>query len=257
VFADPFFAQVIVGASTALEKTALHLVLSLATAGHGQQRLEDFLQTRGADGVMLAALRRNDPLIGIAARSGLPTVFLGRPIDGDPPHYIDVDNAGGARAATEYLVRSGRRRIAMITGPDDTIAGRERLRGYAEALLLAGLQPYATEPGDFTQAGGATAMRALLNAHPDLDAVVTANDNMAAGALPVLRDAGRTVPGDVAVVGFDDLPIAVHTSPSLTTVHQPVQALGREATRMLVELLDGGRPEPFILPTKVVVRESA
>jgi DNA-binding LacI/PurR family transcriptional regulator len=100
-------------------------------------------------------------------------------------------------------------------------------------------------------------MRALLSAHPDLDAVVAANDNMAAGALRVLRDAGRVVPGDVAVVGFDDSPIAVQTDPKLTTVHQPVQALGRAAARMLTELLDGGQPESFTLPTKMVVRESA
>jgi DNA-binding LacI/PurR family transcriptional regulator len=257
VFADPFFGQIIVGASTALEKTDLHLMLSLASTGHGQQRLESFLQTRGADGVMLAALRGDDALIDIAARSGLPTVFIGLPMQGTPPFYVEVDNAGGARAATEYLLRHGRRRIAMITGPDDTTVGRERRRGYAEALTLAGLGPYATEPGDFMETGGATAMRALLSAHPDLDAVVAANDNMAAGALQVLRDAGRSVPDDVAVVGFDDLPIAMHTDPKLTTIHQPVQALGREAARMLIDLLDGGQPDPFILPTNVVVRESA
>ncbi|GIF26724.1 DNA-binding LacI/PurR family transcriptional regulator [Actinoplanes tereljensis] len=257
VFADPFFGQIIVGACTALEKTDLHLVLSLATTGHGQQRLETFLQTRGADGVMLVALRGDDPLIDIATRSGLPTVFIGLPMRETPPFYVEVDNAGGARAATEHLLRGGRRRIAMITGPDDTAVGRERRRGYAEALTLAGLGPYATEPGDFMEAGGAAAMRALLSSHPDLDAVIAANDNMAAGALRVLRDAGRSVPGDVAVMGFDDLPIAMHTDPKLTTVRQPVQALGREATRMLIELLDGERPEPFILPTNVVVRDSA
>jgi DNA-binding LacI/PurR family transcriptional regulator len=256
-FADPFFEQIIVGACTALEKTDLHLVLSLATTGHGQHRLEKFLQTRGADGVMLVSLRGDDPLIDIAARSRLPTVFIGLPMRGTPPYYVEVDNAGGARAATEYLLRGGRRRIAMITGPDDTAVGRDRRRGYVEALTLGGFGPYATRPGDFLETGGAAAMRALLSAHPDLDAVVAANDNMAAGALRVLRDAGRSVPGDVAVIGFDDLPIAMHTDPKLTTIHQPVQALGREAARMLTELLDGTQPEPFILPTKVVVRESA
>lgn len=257
VFADPFFGQLIAGASAALEKTDLHLMLSLATPGHGQQRLESFLQTRGADGVMLAALRGDDPLVDIAARSGLPTVFIGLPLRGAPAFYVEVDNAGGARAATEHLLRGGRRRIAMITGPEDTTVGRERRRGYAEALTLAGLEPYAVEAGDFMEAGGVTAMRALLAAHPGLDAVVAANDNMAAGALRVLREAGRPVPGDVAVVGFDDLPIAAHTVPKLTTVHQPVEALGREAARMLIELLDGAEPAPFVLPTSVVVRESA
>ncbi|MET8153221.1 LacI family DNA-binding transcriptional regulator [Actinoplanes sp. NPDC049668] len=257
LFADPFFAQVIVGASAALEKTDLHLMLSLATPGHGRQRLRTFLQTRGADGVMLVAMRGHDQLIDIAAESGLPTVFVGLPLHGTPPFYVDVDNVGGSRAATEHLLRSGRRRIAMITGPADTAVGRDRRRGYTEALLLAGLEPYATEPGDFLEASGVEAMRALLGAHPDLDAVVAANDNMAAGALRVLREAGRTVPGDVAVVGFDDLPVAVHTEPKLSTVHQPVQALGREAARMLTELLDGGQPESFILPTRLVTRESA
>ncbi|GAA0553814.1 LacI family DNA-binding transcriptional regulator [Paractinoplanes ferrugineus] len=257
VFADPFFAQVIVGASAALERTDLHLVLSLATPGHGHRRLHNFLQTRGADGVMLVAMRGLEPLIDIAAQAGLPTVFLGLPMHRTAAYYVDVDNAGGSRAATEYLLRAGRRRIAMITGPVDTAVGRERTRGYTEALLLAGLEPFATAPGDFLEAGGAEAMRALLKARPDLDAVVAANDNMAAGALRVLRDAGRTVPGDVAVVGFDDAPIAVQTDPRLTTIHQPVQAVGREAARMLTELLAGGRPESFVLPTRVVVRESA
>jgi DNA-binding LacI/PurR family transcriptional regulator len=257
VFGDPFFAQVIVGASAALERTDLHLMLSLATNDHGRRRLRTFLQTRGADGVMLVAMRGHDPLIDIAAHSGVPTVFVGLPLHGTPPFYVDVDNVGGSRAATEHLIRGGRRRIAMITGPVDTAVGRERHRGYAEALQLAGLEPYATEPGDFLEAGGIAAMRALLGAHPDLDAVVAANDNMAAGALRVLREAGRTVPDDVAVVGFDDLPIAVHTDPKLTTVQQPVQALGREATRVLTELLDGARPASCILPTELVVRESA
>jgi DNA-binding LacI/PurR family transcriptional regulator len=257
VFADPFFAQVIVGASAALERTELHLVLSLATPGHGHRRLRTFLQTGGADGVMLVSMRGLDPLVDIAAQAGLPTVFLGLPRHGTPPYYVDVDNAGGSRAATEYLLRSGRRRIAMISGPVDTAVGQERSRGYSEALRLAGIEPFAIEPGDFLETGGAESMRKLLSAHPDLDAVVAANDNMAAGALRVLKDAGRTVPGDVAVVGFDDSPIAVQTDPKLTTVHQPVQALGRAAARMLTELLEGAEPESFTLPTKMVVRESA
>jgi DNA-binding LacI/PurR family transcriptional regulator len=257
VFADPFFAQVIVGASAALERTDLHLVLSLATPGHGHRRLQTFLQTRGADGVMLVSMRGLDPLIDIAEQAGLPTVFMGLPLHGTPSYYVDVDNAGGSRAATEHLLRSGRRRIAMITGPVDTAVGRERSRGFAEALTLAGLEPVATEPGDFLETSGAEAMRALLRERPDLDAVVAANDNMAAGALRVLREAGRAVPGDVAVVGFDDAPIAGQTDPELTTVHQPVQGLGRAAARMLIELLDGSEPESFILPTRMVVRGSA
>ena len=100
-------------------------------------------------------------------------------------------------------------------------------------------------------------MARLLERCPDLDAVFAESDNMAAGALRALKAAGRTVPDDVAVVGFDDLPVARGTDPPLTTVHQPVQALGREMAKMLIDLMDGEQPSPLLLPTHLVVRASA
>jgi DNA-binding LacI/PurR family transcriptional regulator len=257
IFADPFFAQVVVGVSEALEETELHLLLCLATSVHGQNRLTNLLRTRGADGMMLMALRGDDPLARIAHQAGLPYVFGGRPLHAEPQWYVDADNRGGARAATEHLLRIGRTRIAAITGLADTDVAEARHRGYLDGLALAGMTPYATRAGDFTEPSGATAMRALLDTHPDLDAVFAANDNMAAGALRVLRNAGRSVPADVAVVGFDDLAVATQTNPPLTTIHQPIQALGREMVRMLVALLAGKTPTPLILPTKLVIRESA
>ena len=257
IFADPFFARVVVGVSAALEETELHLMLCLVTSTHGQNRLENLLRTRGADGIMLMALRGDDPLARIAHKAGLPLVFGGRPLDDEPQWYVDADNRGGARAATEHLLRIGRTRIASITGLADTDVAKARHRGYLEALTLAGMTPYAIRAGDFTEPSGAAAMRALLDTHPDLDAVFAANDNMAAGALRVLRDAGRSVPADVAVVGFDDLAVATQTNPPLTTIHQPIQALGREMVRMLVALLAGQKPTPLILPTKLIIRESA
>jgi DNA-binding LacI/PurR family transcriptional regulator len=124
-------------------------------------------------------------------------------------------------------------------------------------MIMAGMTPYATAEGDFTEAGGAAVMKTLLDSHPDLDAVVAANDNMAAGALRVLSDAGRSVPADVSVVGFDDLGIAEQTNPPLTTVHQSIQALGTEMTRMLIGLIAGQERTPLVLPTRLVVRGSA
>ena len=124
-------------------------------------------------------------------------------------------------------------------------------------MAIAGLTPHATQAGDFTIAGGGAAMAALLDARPDLDAVFVANDNMAAGALRVLREHGRRVPDDVAVVGFDDLEIATRTDPPLTTVHQPIRALGKEMARMLTALLAGQDPNPLILPTRLIQRGSA
>jgi DNA-binding LacI/PurR family transcriptional regulator len=205
IFADPFFAQIIVGISTEFEETDLHLLLCLAASERGRARLSHLLSTRGVDGVLVTALRGDDPLVGIVESAGLPAVYGGRPLQGEPQWYVDVDNAGGARNATAYLIDRGRTRIAMITGLPDTEVSQSRYRGYREAMAMAGLTPYATQTGDFTIGGGGAAMAALLAASPDLDAVFVANDNMAAGALRVLREHGRRVPEDVAIIGFDDL----------------------------------------------------
>ncbi|NJQ01144.1 LacI family DNA-binding transcriptional regulator [Streptomyces zingiberis] len=257
IFADPFFAQVIVGASAALDEADLHLMLCLAASDRGRKRVAELLRSQGADGVMLMALREDDPLARMAEEAPMPVVFGGRPVGPAPRWYVDVDNAGGAREAVEYLVSLGRRRVAALCGRLDTEVGRARYRGYRDALLAAGLEPLPPREGDFTETGGAAAMSTLLAEHPDLDAVFAANDNMAVGALRTLRGAGRRVPGDVAVVGFDDLAPAGVSDPPLTTVHQPIQALGREMARMLTALIGGQTPTPLLLPTRLVVRASA
>ncbi|MFE9940173.1 LacI family DNA-binding transcriptional regulator [Streptomyces hirsutus] len=257
IFADPFFAQVIVGASGALEEADLHLMLCLAASDRGRKRVGELLRSKGADGVMLMALREGDPLIRMAEEAEMPVVFGGRPAGPAPRWYVDVDNVGGAREATEYLVSRGRTRVAAICGRLDTEAGRARYRGYRDAMLAAGLDPFPPQEGDFTESSGAAAMAVLLAAHPDLDGVFTANDNMGAGALRTLREAGRPVPADIAVVGFDDLAVARIADPPLTTVHQPITAFGREMARMLVALVNGQDPTPLILPTRLVIRSSA
>ncbi|WP_174704064.1 LacI family DNA-binding transcriptional regulator [Streptomyces viridosporus] len=257
IFADPFFAQVIVGASGALEEADLHLMLCLAASDRGRKRVGELLRSKGADGVMLMALREDDPLIRMAEEAEMPVVFGGRPVGPVPRWYVDVDNVGGAREATEYLASRGRTRVAAICGRLDTEAGRARYRGYRDAMLAAGLDPFPPQEGDFTEPSGAAAMAVLLAEHPDLDGVFAANDNMGAGALRTLREAGRPVPADVAVVGFDDLAVARIADPPLTTVHQPITAFGREMARMLVALVNGQDPTPLILPTRLVTRSSA
>ncbi|MFD5584266.1 LacI family DNA-binding transcriptional regulator [Streptomyces sp. NPDC127063] len=258
IFADPFFGQVIVGASAALEEADLHLMLCLAASERGRKRVAELLRSRGADGVMLMALREEDPLTRIAEEEArMPVVFGGRPVGSAPRWYVDVDNVGGAREATEHLVSRGRTRVAALCGRLDTEAGRARYQGYRDAMLAAGLEPLPPQEGDFTETSGAAAMAAVLEKRPDVDGVFAASDNMAAGALRMLRRAGRQVPADVAVVGFDDLTAAQIADPPLTTVHQPIEALGREMARMLVALLDGQDPTPLILPTRLVVRASA
>ncbi|MYS54860.1 substrate-binding domain-containing protein, partial [Streptomyces sp. SID6013] len=154
----------------------------------------------------------------------------------------------------------GRRRVATITGPLDMDVGRSRLAGWRTAHAEAGVpaSELLVEVGDFTEEGGANAMRLLLERAPDLDAVFAASDLMAVGALAELRRCKRQVPGDVAVVGFEDSVLARHTNPPLTTVRQPVEELGRTMARILTDITQHGAPrQQTTLPTELVVRESS
>ncbi|MEU4197750.1 LacI family DNA-binding transcriptional regulator [Kribbella sp. NPDC026611] len=256
VFADPFFAEVVVGISSVLEETELELILMMATSSRGQTRLEQLLRSRQADGVMLMSMHGDDPLARLAEQADVPVVFGGRPVGFEPRYYVDADNRGGARLATEHLIAGGRTRIATITGRMDEGAGTARYKGYQEALAVAGLDASRVVHGDFSEESGTRAMHELLARHPDLDAVFIASDQMAIGALRVLQDAGKQVPDDVAVVGFNDITTARHTTPPLTTISQPIQSLGNQMAQMLLSLLAGNQPTPLILPTRLVLRAS-
>lgn len=257
LFGDPFFGQVIVGVTEALESTDLDLKLLLCHSERGHDRVRRMLRRPRADGVMVMALRGDDPLQRMVEDSGLPAVYGGRPLHGRPDWFVDVDNRDGGRVAAEHLVRLGRRRVATIAGPTDSHAAAARLDGVADALAAARLDATLVEHADFTRDGGARAMERLLEREPALDAVAVASDNMAAGALQVLAAHGRRVPQDVAVVGYDDLPIALLAHPALTTVQQPIRALGYEMARLLLAVVEGAAPSSLLLPTRLVVRESA
>jgi len=260
VFSEPFFAGVVRGISAAVSAAGRQLVLALAA---GEERpLERYLTPQHVDGVLLVSLHGDDPLPELLRTRGLPVVLGGRPPSGYGGAYLDVDNVGGAEAGVAHLVARGRKRIATISGPHDMGAGQDRLAGYRAALADAGLEddPALVAEGDFSEVSGLQAMRALLAGHPDLDAVFAANDLMAIGALRALREAGRRVPEDVAVVGFDDSPLSRVTDPPLSTVRQPVDEMGRQMAEMLLRLISGTDGETrlsAVLPTELVVRASS
>ncbi|MDF5753866.1 LacI family DNA-binding transcriptional regulator [Spongiactinospora sp. TRM90649] len=258
IFDEPFFAGIIRGIGSALSETGLQLILAMAQSPQEHARLEQYLTNQHVDGVMLISLHGADPLPGRLEEMGVPTVLCGRPVGLDPYSYVDADNRAGARQAVKYLLGNGRRRIATIAGPQDMYVGVDRLAGYRDALLATGL-PELVAFGDFSERSGVTAMRALLAEHPDVDAVFTASDPMALGAMRVLREAGIDVPGDVAVIGFDDSPAGPHSSPALTTVHQPAEAMGRQMAKLLVARINGEPLEQpvVILDTHLVTRASA
>ncbi|MFG3556372.1 LacI family DNA-binding transcriptional regulator [Micromonospora sp. NPDC047557] len=254
---DQVFPGIIRGVSQELEAADKQLVLMLAGSPAGHQRVERYTTGRHVDGVLFASLHGADPLPGTLARLGIPVVVSGRPLGDVPVPYVDVDHVGGVTAAVRHMIDGGRRRIATIAGPQDMVAGIERLIGYREAVAAAGL-PELVAVGDFTRESGAAAMHQLLNDHPDLDGVFAASDLMAHAALRTLRAAGRRVPEDVAVIGFDDIETAAYTEPPLTTVRQPIVELGRRMTRQLLRLAAGETIEPAVmLDTELIVRASA
>jgi DNA-binding LacI/PurR family transcriptional regulator len=254
---DQFFPGVIRGVSRQLEAADKQLVLMLVGSAAAHERAERYATAGHVDGVLFASLHGADPLPELLLRAGVPVVCSGRPLaTGARAPYVDVDQLGGVAAAMRHLLETGRRRIATIAGPPDMVAGVDRLAGYRRAMADSDRRSIVAV-GDFTRESGAVAMRQLLADDPDLDAVFVASDLMAHGALRTLREAGRRVPDDVAVVGFDDIEMARYTDPPLTTVRQPIEEIGLTIARQLLRQLAGEAIEPALtLPTELVVRDS-
>ncbi|XLE09288.1 LacI family DNA-binding transcriptional regulator [Streptomyces sp. Pv4-95] len=261
LFAEPYFSGIIRGVSAELAATDYQLLLTLIGTPQERRRLGQFLTAHRVDGVLLLSVHADDPLPALLERLALPAVLSGRRTAREPMPYVDSDNAGGARAATEHLLATGRRAIATITGPLDMYVARCRLDGYRQALAAAATHhpaPPLIAHADFTEEGGRRAMADLLDRNPALDAVFAASDVMAAGARAVLRERGRRVPDDVALVGFDDSPVARHMEPPLTSVRQPIEEMGRAMVRALLgEIAERHSPGArLVLPTELVLRSS-
>ncbi|WP_405901102.1 LacI family transcriptional regulator [Streptomyces sp. NBC_00727] len=259
VFADPFFGRVVTGVVNYLRPRGMHPVLMFAETSRARKDVVAFLRQGSADGALVVSTHAEDPLPGMLTDAGLPAVLYARPARAARISYVDVAHQDGARLAAEHLLARGCRRIATITGPLDVPAVQERLAGFRDTMAREGHPYIAIAEGRFTQASGETAMERLLAEHPDLDGVFAANDLMATGACHVLRDRGKRVPEDVAVIGFDDSSAALACRPPLTTVRQPVEAMAAEMARLLIERL--GKPEgaatSVIFEPSLVVRDSA
>jgi DNA-binding LacI/PurR family transcriptional regulator len=247
-----------VAASQSLAGTGVQLAVMLAADDADHAKLGQYVRGGHVDGVLLISVHDDDPLPGQLIRAGVPVVVGGRPpapLQGGT--YVDCDNRGGAELAAQHLISLGRRRLAVIAGPPDMTAAVDRLDGFRAAARAAGVDPPAVAYGDFTRESGGPACHTLLQRLPDVDGIFAANDLMALGALRVLRDAGRDVPRDVAVIGFDDIPQALYCDPSLSTIHQPI---GEQARTMVNLVLDriARRPveEAVILPVHLVARAS-
>jgi LacI family transcriptional regulator len=261
LFTDPFFPLLLRGATEACNTHHYQLLLSLFDDPARQEEMyQRILRSGYLDGVILASTSLDDPLIPDLLRDRIPFVSVGRHPN-ERVHYVDADNVAGARMAVEHLIRLGHQRIATITGRLDMTAGQDRLEGYRQTLKAHRIlvEEDLIVEGDFTENSGMVAMQQLLSNSPS--AVFIASDMMAIGALQALRQAGCQVPQDVALVGFDDIPVASAMEPSLTTVRQPIERMGSMAVEVLLSMLEGPSEEEalahrIILPPELVIRAS-
>jgi len=259
VFGEPYFGAIVRGVGERLARSPFQLLLTMAGTDRDRDRVARYLTDQHVDGVLLLSLHGSEDLLTTLDGRGVPTVCGGAVVGSEPAVVVDADNLAGGRAAVEHLLARGRHRLAVLTGPQDMSSGRDRLTGARAALSSAGLdhESLVVAFGDYSEASGEHAMRRVLATGTPPDAVFAASDLMAVGALRVLREAGLRVPDDVALVGFDDAPVARHTDPALTTVHQPVEEMGRVMADLLLARISGEPvPARTVLPTRLVVRSS-
>ena len=261
MFSDPFFLGMLRSAHEAVTVAGLQLVFTVMTSREDHDRFVSYAAGGHVDGVLLLSLHDRDELPRQLEELGVPTVLSGRPPrQASGVYYVDADNVSGGRLATQHLLKGGRRSVATVTGPLDMGAGQDRLTGYREALALAGIafDEGLVAEAEFTSASGFEVMTELIRRRPDIDGLFAASDLIAVGAIRAIRAAGRRIPEDVAIVGFDDIPGAAEMDPPLTTVRQPVAELGAGMTRLLLDRIEGRDPmRGKVLPVELVVRRSA
>lgn len=255
-----FFSELMRGIDQVARESGLHLLVS-SYHGHPEEQAAALRAMRGrVDGLLVMSPHAGD-LDSIGDHlAALPTVLINSQPTDSGPIALGIDNYGGARRMVEHLQACGHRRIAFIAGPQNNFDAHERLRGYRDALSEAdpAAEPIVL-PGDFSEASGHLAGQQLLVAGTRPQAVFAANDMMALGCLYALNQAGLRVPQDIALAGFDDIPLARYVMPSLTTMQVNIAELGAHAMRVLLEVYAGDDVPAALAPLvpELIVRESS
>ena len=260
IFSHPYFTEIIGGITEAAAALDYSVLLSVSSYEESEDAYLRVLNSRRADGAILLAVPLRDCNARHIAESGLPIVFLGEWNHEPPVHSINIDDRAGAMGIVEHLIGQGYRHIAHLTGKAGHASSLQREEGYRAALAAAERTPDPSliALGDFSIESGRAAMISLLDRAICVDAVFAASDEMAIGALQILNERGLQVPEQIALAGFDDIPMAALTNPPLTTVHHPMREMGRAAAHRLFEQIDqrSAEPAPEVFPTHLVVRAS-
>ncbi|WP_297603195.1 LacI family DNA-binding transcriptional regulator [Microcella sp.] len=256
---DPNIGAILLGINAALSEADYQLVSLVIDTERDSQRVTGYLGGGFVDGAIIVSARAGDPISQAIADLRLPAVMIGRPDNQPQLPWVGIDNRGAAREITDRLSATGRRRIGMIAAGLDRDSGRDRLSGFQDALGARFDDSMVSRQNLYTFAAGVAGMTELLAIDSSIDGVFAASDAVAAGALEALRIAGRTVPGDVGVVGFDDSAWARRTRPALSTVRQPAAELGARAAQLVLDQVQAGEShsDGVLLQTEVVWRHSA
>lgn len=258
MFTDSMLQRLLQGIDEVLAESGLQMVL-FATDPQGASQLLRYLRARHVDGVIMLGRPEANGLPAMLESVGLPVVYGGKPRHRGSVTFVHVDDHVAGRRATEHLIEQGRRRIAHLAGPEEMTAASERMDGFREAMWCAALRSDLVEQGGLDRDSGELAMSRLLTRVENIDAVFAASDAMAAGAMWAMQILGRRVPDDVAIIGFDDSPLAALTSPPLSSVRRPIEDMGRKMARLVVEMAgsDGPRePRELVLDPALAVRAS-
>lgn len=260
-FSDPFFSEFIAGVGNTATEHGYDLLVS--TQEPGERELQVYrqkVQSRQVDGFVIVRTRRNDARINYLRDVGFPFVAFGRTEGEADFPFVDVDGYQGMRLIGDHLIQLGHKQLACLAPPPDLSFAEYRLAGLFEAMHNHGLDPESCQVrrGDLTQKSGYDETQHLLQHTPRPTAIVACNDLMALGAIAAIQDCGLRVGKDVAVTGFDGIPMTEHSHPPLTTVFQPIYQIGKMVTSMLFLVIRGdqGPPRQVILEPELVIRQS-
>ena len=259
IFEDPNYVLFVSIFGRELRRQGRHLLLTAAEDTEEEIFVGNYLSAGHVDGALLALPHSDEPLLARLAQSRLPLVVIGRPLGYEEElSWVAIDDGAASFEVASYLVGRGYSRIATVTGPLNTSGGRDRFEGFKRALGPA-FRPGLVAEGDWSLESGRLGAQKILARDGKVDALFAASDLMALGAMTALREAGRQVPGQVAVAGFDDSVAAGLADPPLTTMRHPVADIALEALRILDDLIEGrtSGPEHVLLPTAFVRRKSA
>jgi DNA-binding LacI/PurR family transcriptional regulator len=256
-------ASLLMGVERAVRDSgyALRVVNTMEGETAGIAGAVDSLLDQGVDGIVISEPIDEENGADLSVRVDVPVLVLGAPPPFAAPHVVTAGIVSGqmARAATEHLLELGHATVHHLAGPQRWYSARDRLDGWRSALAAHGRAEPAVVVGDWSAASGYEAGRELV-ADPGVTAVFAANDDMAIGLIRALTEAGRRVPEDVSVVGFDDIPVAAYVTPPLTTVRQPFDAMAQDGLKLLVHAIDSPQADPLPMadpPVELVVRSSS